>query len=705
LYLVTENKTRDLTIRIDQNFSFTLLVILIAGVQIFSYKGIAQNDVIDSLQHELETTTQPDHYHLYTFYRLSKQYQNIDTDKSIEVAQKLLKITNENDSLFWSTFALDLLITNYERLNKYDSCVKYLEQAIQISKDINKPHDVAYFQSQLGNSQVKLGNYYDALENYEDAVKYSEKDSSLIKYETAFLTNIGGIYHYLGDDLKALDYFLQSYYLKKENNLTDNLAPSLINIASVYSKLDKFDDAINTHTEALEIARKDKDLYYQMKALTGLGLDFFMMEDFTNSEKNYLEALVLSDSINDKTSKANILAKLSNVYKETGQYDIAKTFAIESLDLSHEVGYQYGISSFSTTLADLYIKENNTTKAFPLLKESIKISKEIGAMENLRDGYFSISNLYEGRGDNSNALKFYKLYSSLSDSLLKHEEADKFTVVQVKYEMEKKAREVENLTHKNELNELQLTRSRYLLYAFIVFFLMVFLFLVLLIRQNRMRSIQKTILLEQKLLRSQMNPHFIFNTLIAIQKYIHNKSTTLAIDFLGRFSKLMRFILNSSSTEQISLEDELVFLENYSRLQALRFENKFEFRIDQEIELETEEIFIPPMLIQPFIENAIEHGLRPLDKGGMLKISIQQNDDFLRVEVEDNGIGREKANRILEENKPGHTSMATNITRERLEHLNKKSNRNISFEIIDRKDKNNLPMGTRVVLHIPIGIE
>jgi len=688
------------------NLRKNITSISICFITLFSFLTLpgatfAQNALIDSLEYEIRNSSLPDHFMLDQYYYLARAYQEADIEKSIELANEYRKIATENDSLNQALYALDILIINYEAINEFDSSAKYAEEAVYIAKLSEKPWDVAYFQSQLGSIQIKLGNYYDALENYLKAIEYSKEHKELIKYETAFLNNIGGIYHYLGDDLKALDYFLQSYYIKKENGLTDKLAPSLINIASVYSKLEKFDEALNFHNEAYDLANIIEDEYYMMKALTGLGYDYYLMQKYDLSAENYLQALDLSDSINDKTSKSNILAKLSNVYEETAEKGKAILCANEALNLSIEIKYQYGISSFSRTLGDLYLSKNQYSGALPLYQQSIDVSTEIGAMDNLKDGYFSLSRLYEDLNNSDSALKYYKLFSSLSDSILRHEEADKFTVVQIKHEMEKKGRELENLILENEIKELKLSRSNYLLFGFIAFFILVLVFVIFLIRQHRIRNLQKTSILEQKLLRSQMNPHFIFNTLTAIQKYIFDKSSLLASDYLGRFSNLMRSILNNSSVERIKLEDEIIFLDNYLKLQSLRFEAAFKYEMEIDPEISANEMMISPMLIQPFVENAIEHGLKPRGKDGLLKITMVLKNNYIDVRVEDNGIGREKAKKIKERNHSGHRSMAMEITKERLVHLNKESNRTINFTIADLKDTNNESSGTRVTLNIP----
>lgn len=663
---------------------------------------LGQNPVADSIKQVIDSNPAPGHHKLKQYYELCKAYQKTDPVESNRVAAKMLDISRNNDSLFWALYALDVLVTNYDALNEFDGCIRYAEEAIEIAKRSEMPWDVAYFQSMLGGVQVKIGRFYDALENYRDAVEYATKDNELIKYRTAFLTNIGGIYHYLGDDLIALDYFLQSYYLKLENNLTDNLAPSLINIASVYSKLNKFDEALEFHGKAYDLACEAGDHYYRMKALTGLGFDYFLMQKYDSAVVFYSSALTLSDSANDNTAKANILAKLGETYNKTGDRIKAKKMAEEALKLSRDIRYLYGISSFARTLGDINLTEKDYNIALGLLKESIEVSAEIGASDNLKDAYLSVSTLYREINKPDLALDYYKKYSEIRDSLLRHEEADKYTVVQIKYEMEKKGREVENLTHENEIKELRLARSGYVIAGITVFSAMVIFLLVLFFRQKRIQNQQKNIILEQRLLRSQMNPHFIFNTLTAIQKYIFDKSALLASDYLGKFTRLMRFILNSSSIEHIPVEDETDFIENYLQLQKLRFDNRFDYKISIDPDIEPETMMVPPMLLQPFVENAIEHGINSLEKGGLITVSMTLKEDHIIATVEDNGIGRERAGVLKEQKKPGHKSMAMDITRERLKHLNKKPGRNIHFEVTDLFDDKGNPAGTRVTVNIPI---
>ncbi len=205
--------------------------------------------------------------------------------------------------------------------------------------------------------------------------------------------------------------------------------------------------------------------------------------------------------------------------------------------------------------------------------------------------------------------------------------------------------------------------------------------------------------LEQKLFRSQMNPHFIFNSLIAIQSYIYQKDPVSAGDFLAKFADLVRMILESSRSEFVLFSKEMNSLGLYLQLQNLRFENKFDYEIIVDENIDKDNVSIPPMLAQPFIENAIEHGLRFKKDKGLLKINYNLEDNKIVFSIEDNGIGREKAKELNK--KKEHLSLAINITEERLAILSKKFKHRFKLEIIDLKNNDGEPGGTSVKFVMP----
>ena len=203
-------------------------------------------------------------------------------------------------------------------------------------------------------------------------------------------------------------------------------------------------------------------------------------------------------------------------------------------------------------------------------------------------------------------------------------------------------------------------------------------------------------------LRLQINPHFIFNSLSAIQNYIYTQQTHLAGNYLSDFAHLIRLILDNSRNELIPFEKELETIKLYLNLQKLRFENKFDYSIRVDPELNNGEYEIPPMLAQPFLENAIEHGLKNLDRKGFISIRYQWLNGMIHFELEDDGIGLVASTVHKEKTKSGHKSLAISICKERLETLRKKRGGNIAFRLEEIKTSDGKVEGTRVSFNIPV---
>ncbi|HDP74412.1 MAG TPA: hypothetical protein ENN49_00785 [Bacteroidales bacterium] len=222
---------------------------------------------------------------------------------------------------------------------------------------------------------------------------------------------------------------------------------------------------------------------------------------------------------------------------------------------------------------------------------------------------------------------------------------------------------------------------------------------VLMLYINQLKAREHSVVLEQKLLASQMNPHFIFNTLSAIQNFIYNKDSDDAGNYLANFSMLVRLILENSRSEWITIDQEIKTIKLYLILQQLRFPNKFEYEIDVDPIINKKQVNIPPMLIQPFIENSIVHGIMHKKSMGNISIIFKLVDELVQIEVIDDGVGLKKSE-IINRNRVHHTSLATQITRERLASLKRKFNERIGIAVNDR-DEAEGENGVRVTLFVP----
>jgi LytS/YehU family sensor histidine kinase len=213
---------------------------------------------------------------------------------------------------------------------------------------------------------------------------------------------------------------------------------------------------------------------------------------------------------------------------------------------------------------------------------------------------------------------------------------------------------------------------------------------------------EHTMSLEMKALRSQMNPHFIYNSLNSIRLFVMQNQNEDAEKYLVQFSRLMRLILDNSRQEWVSLQSELDLLRLYMELEQLRFDHKFDFYISVDEVLQAEQLFLPPMLIQPYVENAILHGIRHKTGKGHLMIRISSQNKQLLCEVEDDGVGRAKAAELKSKSVTTHKSIGTQVTEERIHLLKNAEGVAASIRFEDKINEQGQSTGTRVVLSLPL---
>ncbi|MBI9033290.1 MAG: histidine kinase, partial [Bacteroidales bacterium] len=217
--------------------------------------------------------------------------------------------------------------------------------------------------------------------------------------------------------------------------------------------------------------------------------------------------------------------------------------------------------------------------------------------------------------------------------------------------------------------------------------------------ENQLR--EDVIILRQKALAKQVDPHFIYNSLNSIQSFILKNENIVAVKYLAKFSKLMRKVLHNSTESYVSIEEEIQAITLYLELERVRFDEKFDFQIKIDPKLHSEISFIPSFFIQPFVENAIWHGLMNLQRAGEVSVVIEKNEDDVKIIIQDNGVGREKAQSIKKYKVKGHTSMGVDISMQRLELVNRLHHTNYQLIIEDLKSEKGIPMGTKVSFNLP----
>jgi len=618
---------------------------------------------------------------------------------------RLENVTDKNDLEEFHQFKqLELRVyiefgIEYFFRSDYTKALNYYFKALYIAEELDDKEIISECHSEIGIVYKNQGKYDLALKHNEEALFFAAyiNDSS---WTAACYANQGTIYLKKGYFTLALNNYLRALRTFENLGHKRRMGACYLNIGKIYAGHLDFDQALDYYNHALDIANETGDNVSKTDNYLSMGKAYLFQKKYTIA-RDYLNlALQTLKETGYSHGLDDCYTSIGHTYRMEHMYEKAKEFYEKSLELSTFENDLPGIANSYNDLAQIEYMKNDFSAALDFANRSLEKARESGNLNALKEAYSMLAEINEQLQDDKKALEFYKLYSVIKDSLFSESKYKSIREAEAKFETEKKEQQLALLTKKNELQQLKLSRRYNLLIVSAVGILLILMISYLLIRQNRIKAKHKAIELEQRLLRSQMNPHFIFNSLIAIQSYIYKKEPVLAGDYLAKFAELVRLTLENSRVEFVLLDSEIKTLKAYLELQVLRFENKFEYAIDVDENISIEHMMMPPMFTQPFIENAIEHGLRHKQDKGYLKIGyFLKSDRCIVITIEDDGVGREKARDI--ETKKQHQSLAISITKERLSILHKKYNYKFLLEVIDLKDKYGHPSGTKIRIALP----
>jgi tetratricopeptide (TPR) repeat protein/anti-sigma regulatory factor (Ser/Thr protein kinase) len=596
------------------------------------------------------------------------------------------------------------LSANYLRISPEQSH-EYANQALQYSKDINYERGIATSNNVIGVGYSNQGEYMKALTYHERALEIFNKLKDTAAIGVTF-NNIGINYRKLGNYNQAISSYQQAYDLARKSKDTIGSIRALNNIGVIYSDWKKYDLALEYYQKHLAAVKEIGDKSLVALTLNNIGNIYTELNKLDLALDNYLQSLELNRELGTKKGIMVTLRSIGRVYSEKGKYQEAIEYYEQSLKLSDELADKPNKAYVEVKLGDLYLKQKDYPRAYPLLQDALKIIREINETSFLKDVYEILARYYYETGNYSQAYDHYKLYTEVKDTLYNRESRKELTEMQTKYETEKKEHEIKTQQLKIEK---QRARFYYLISSIaLLVFIAYMLFTRYKLRQKHFRTEleKKNIEIEQRLLRTQMNPHFIFNSLNSISSFISANNSGSAQTFLSKFARLMRYILDNSRKSFVPVDDEVNTLQLYMELERLRFDDKFDFSIVVEEGIDHENTYIPPMLIQPFVENSIIHGLANKPSQGNIRIDMKTDGRVMSCVVEDDGVGREKAMEIKKlAGKTKHKSLGMQVTQERLDLLRDKSGLDVSVRIIDLMDEAGKPGGTRVEIRLPFETE
>ncbi len=571
---------------------------------------------------------------------------------------------------------LNNLCWEYRKIGLYDTAMQLGNKALQLSQQLN-------FKKGIANSYSNIGVVYWNQSNYP----------------------------------KALDYYFKALKLDEELNNKKGIAKRLGNIGVVYSELADYGKALEYYFKALKLGEELGDKNRIAIQLGNIGNVYIMQVNFPKALEYCFRALKIKEELGDKNGVSGWLSNIANIYFAQKDYTKALDYDTKALKIAEEVGDKNGVVRNRCNIGSLYIKTGKFKEAEQNLKKAITVAQEIGALNELKQAEESLSSLFDTAGQHQLALIHYKKAMALKDTIFSQENKKQLVRKEMNYEFDKKqaASKAEQ-----ELKDQKAKNEKEIIYDALVLLVIASIGVVWFFIQRRkldkIKAIQEKDALEKnkfelelkwfnselKALRSQMNPHFIFNCMASIQRFMVQNDATSAARFLSKFARLMRAILENSEQSFISLDAELKMLEDYLDLEKLRFGKKFNFFITIEESINPELIEIPSMLIQPFIENSIIHGISPReDENGRIDIVFKVTETILRCEIIDNGVGRKKAGEIKKQTELTHKSMGMSILKERLELINAKENIDVYSRMIDLEDDDHVVIGTKVEINIP----
>ena len=596
--------------------------------------------------------------------------------RSEKLARESLGWFAKTDNKYGITLAYYTLGFSLFAQSHFDEAVSYFRKAREEARRTGSRHEEVYMLSVTAEAYRERGDYARAFDTLQHCIELAEelKDSNMVTVQYNLLAEL---FMQIEDYASAEKYFRFVYGTGKP----ERMEPWDVAVyAQLKARQHQYDSALYLFG-TLDSAKLQPA--FMRTFLVSKGEYYLLREEYASALPYFLKSIVYQREMNDR----NQLMRC--------QEDLAKT----------------------------YLGLHQDEESFRYAREEMALAQQTDARQNIRDGSQLLYELYDREKRADSAYFYYRRYILLKDSVLNDQVKGRFA----SFGFEQKIRWLKQNKQLEDVRLQQEMLTKNLLIGGILVLLLfagIYIWVIRLRRRNeehrrkqaedeleiqRLESERARAALQQRAkeleiqaLRSQMNPHFIFNCLNAINRFILGHETEAASDYLTKFSRLMRMIMNHSRSAYISLAEEIDILRLYLDMERLRFKDAFDYRIVIADELDTDEIRIPPLLVQPFVENAVWHGLMHKEERGSLTISFSANGDLLTCVVRDNGIGRKYAAQLKSKSVEKHKSMGMQITAERMALLSGMDTTRPFFAIEDLYDEHGEPAGTQVTLTVKI---
>ena len=599
----------------------------------------------------------------------------------------------------------------YYRNTNVPKALDYIEASLKNSLTNNNKIELSKSYQLLGEIYIDIAKYSDAIVNLEKAIVVSESIKSEMGFEQYFFL---GRAHFLNKNYdEALRYF---YGYESHANLKNNAVKKMtvaLQLGKVYRAQGKSEKAERKLRTVLSLGKTYNQTGHAIyAAANGVLGEILLGKDQDEEALPYLNSAYLSNTLELK-SQQKTADNIEEVLIKTNNYDEAISFRQEQRLNSVQENDVKGVEESNIKISEVFAVQNQWENAIPYLNENVALAKERNDIVALAEGYKSLSKAYKGTGNTKAALKNSLLFTEISDSINQQNNFKTAKLIAYNNEISTKQERISSLEKDRDLTQakidllLQNEESRKqevqfqttITYILLIVLLLVIVGSVLLYRSSQQKKIANQ-LLALKSLRSQMNPHFIFNALNSVNSFIAKNDERAANKYLSDFSKLMRQVMENSKYDLVTLQSEMDILGIYIQLEHFRFSDKFDFEFIIDDSIDTEDIEIPPMLVQPYIENAIWHGLRYRETKGFLTIALRAEDNFVEFVITDNGIGRKKSQELKTKNQKETKSTGMKNIETRLNILNEVNKMALKVNVSNLDEVNK--SGTIIRIQIPI---
>lgn len=571
----------------------------------------------------------------------------------------------------------------YARLSKLFLEQSRFDQALAFGKKCDELAQETQFDILHLKSKIAIGYVYARRHQYSEILEYFEEGLRLsqslgdVESEIFCLSNIGIAHssrHHLKLALKSLLLALEKSELI---NFKLSAVKCLVNISTIFYILYNHEEALLRFHRILN----DYEYLLDINTLTvlyyNLGDTYAQKGELEQAHHYFKKCIKAGDESGYREVKALGLTQIARNFVRRNLPEKALTFANEAMALYQDLGGgKEGIHITLITLGQIFYQKNDLEKSLFYIQQGMDLAIEIQSNEEQAIGYQMWSTIAKDQGDYEKAYNHYVEFSKRQNLLAQKQKDYQLMDMEIKYETREKEKEIELLKKTKEQREAAFKEK---------------------ISRFKMQALQ-----------AQMNPHFIFNSMNAIQQFIVTNDNEAAMNYLSKFARLIRLIFEYSQKTQITLRQEINFLSLYLHLENLRFKNKIEAGVHVEPNIPLDQIELPPLLIQPLIENAFKHGLMHRPQGGKIDIRFSLNKQVLTCTIEDNGVGRVAAAKLNSWRPEEYRSSGIKITEERLNLINARQEpESIDHQqmiITDLVDHNNQALGTRIELILKLSL-